>query len=133
MSRLSLVERSTWQERSPMLTPSTDQGSLVYKGKIYIFGGLRETLTSHMSQVLNTVECYCPLLNEWHYLPPMLERRKEPRGVVAINNEIYIVDGIDHDPDSEDDERLTQSHPAQRCYAEKYNPAHQTWQRLPQR
>ena len=55
--------------------------------------------------VLNSVECYCPLLDEWHMMPSMLQPRK-PQGVVAIGDSFYIIDGVDYDRDGKWTDRM---------------------------
>ena len=54
--------------------------------------------------VHNSAECYCPSSNERHMLLAMLQPRQGPRGVVVIDNLVYIVDGIDYDEDGENGE-----------------------------
>ena len=79
-----------------MLQSRTNQGSLTYTGKFYVFGEYTDKFSPRIKQVLNCVECYCPSTDEWHAMPPMLQPRKDPRGVVAIGENFYIVDGIDY-------------------------------------
>merc|ERR1712023_353358 len=64
-------------------------------------------------------------------MPSMLERRKDPRGVVAIRENFYIVDGLDYHWTAVDGPLLQWPDALFRSYAEKYNPSQQAWQRLP--
>ena len=83
VNRLNMIEGETWQTRSSMIHCRTDQGLLTNNGKFYVFRGYTSTLSPRIKRVLNSVECYCPSLNEWHTMPPMLQPRKKNRGVVG--------------------------------------------------
>ena len=83
--------------------------------------------------MLNSVEYYCPSSDEWHIMPSMIQPRISPRGVVAVNEQFYIVDGVDYDWDN-GEERLLQCPVASlRPYVEKSSLSQQDWQELPQR
>ena len=83
-------------------------------------------------RVSNSVQCYCPLSDEWHIMPPMLRHRKDARGVVAIGKKIYIVDGIDYDLNSEPVEaNMLETSP--QTYGESYDLSQKAWEALPQR
>ena len=57
-----------------------------------------------------------------YLMPPMLQPRKDPRGVLTIGSSFYIAGGIDYQNDCEN-ENL---HPN----AEKYDPKEEVWQDL---
>ena len=67
--------------------------------RFYILGGYQRTDNPMVMRVLNSVGCCCPSSDEWQLLPPMLQPRMSPRGVVAIGNG---VDGVDDNSDGED-------------------------------
>ena len=48
-----------------------------------------------------SAERYSPTSDEWQLLPPMLQPRKDPQGVVIIGGCLYIIDGIDYGRDGE--------------------------------
>ena len=70
--------------------------------RFYILGGYQRTDNPMVMRVLNSVGCCCPSSDEWQLLPPMLQPRMSPRGVVAIGRCLYIVDGVDDNRDGED-------------------------------
>ena len=66
-------------------------------------------------------------------MPPMLEPRIDPRGVVAIDDKFYIIDGLDHDQEPADGRRPWEQERALEPRAEKFDPTQQTWQALSHR
>ena len=116
-----------------MLNPRIGAGSVVFDGRFYILGGYQCTDNPSVMRVLNSVECYSPSSDEWQLLPPMLQPRMNPRGVLVIGRCLYIVDGVDYGFDGEDGELVFDPDAALEPYAEKYDPSLQAWVALPER
>ena len=133
--RCNLVDGREWQERSSMLQPRTEGGLTVLGGRLYVLGGHQLSTSPSpemLGYVLNSVECYCPRSDEWQMCPPMLHPRTVPRGVAVIDQFLYVVDGLDY-WDGEEGEIEWHPEPAFEPYAEKFSPALQLWEPLPQR
>ena len=133
VTRLNLSASYMWEVRSPMLHPRIDEGSVVFDGRFYVFGGYQNTYNKIDMRVLHSVECYSPSSDEWQLLPPMIQPRMNPRGVVEICGCFYIVDGVDYSGDSDGGHFSFNPEAALEPYAEKYVPSLQKWVALPER
>ena len=110
-----------------MLNPGIGEGSVVFDGRFYILGGYQHTDNRVVARVLNSVECYSPSPDEWQLLPPMLQPRMNPRGVVVIGTCLFIVDGVDYDCVGENGELEWDPEALLEPYAEKYDPTLHAW------
>ncbi|XP_077292469.1 uncharacterized protein LOC143915632 [Arctopsyche grandis] len=81
------IIKNSWKTVASMKNCRRNHASVVYKGKIYVFGG-----TSFYSNDLSSVEVYDPKANRWTELSPMtLKRRNFP--AVVVNDSIYCIGG----------------------------------------
>ncbi len=85
--------RDTWILKRPMLKKKCDMGYAVYNNKIYLFGGITETNYGDW-QVVNDLDVYDPINNNWIRKRPLPSSRTGSRGIV-IDNHLYIFGGLD--------------------------------------
>ena len=71
-----------------------DEGSVAFCERFYILGGYQRTDNLMVMRLLNSIGRCCPFSDEWQLLPPMLQPRMSPRGVVAIGR--CRCDSYDH-------------------------------------
>ncbi|XP_071479757.1 kelch repeat and BTB domain-containing protein 8-like [Diadema antillarum] len=69
--------RKKWTQVSQRLQGRTDFQIQAVNGKIFIMGGLNDW------EILNSVECYDPSLDEWHF------RTQMPRDVIDFTSAVY--------------------------------------------
>ena len=70
-------------------------------GKIYVIGGRQKernedaygNVTGSAIHVLDTLECYDPMMNNWEYRKPMSSKRILFAAVVGPDNKIYVFGG----------------------------------------
>jgi N-acetylneuraminic acid mutarotase len=105
----------TWRPRAPMPTGRENNMAVVYRGKIYVAGGVQVQVSL---DGLTTFESYDPSTNTWATLAPMLQPRISP-GMATDGRFIYVFGGSTSYSGGQD-LRTT----------ERYNPATNTWTRL---
>ncbi|HIE57118.1 MAG TPA: helix-turn-helix domain-containing protein [Anaerolineales bacterium] len=79
-------ERDRWQERSPMLMQRAGFAAIVFNNQIYALGG--ETA----SGLTAAAERYDVLLDEWTFIPEMLEPLTDIQGA-TVGGKIYVPGG----------------------------------------
>ena len=130
---LKWSEGGTWEERTPMLARRTSEGSITFGGRFYILRIDQDTEECDLMRVLHSVERYLPASDRWQMLQPMLQPRRDPRGVVAIGGCLCIVNGINYSFDGKDCESEWFPEPVSELYAKKCDPSLDAWEALPQR
>jgi len=112
---------NTWRERSPMPIPRNHAAIGAVKGKIYVIGGrLGAAFITAMPGNSDLVQEYDPAKNSWALKAAM----PTPRSAVAfgvINEKIYVAGG----------EVQSYEYLAAFRALEAYDPATNTWERLP--
>lgn len=78
----------SWETKSPLQTPRSWSSSAVVNGKIYVFGGSKDS--SGLS--LFTVEEYDPSTNQWTFKNNMPINPNGPF-IATVNDKIYITGG----------------------------------------
>src|SRR5690606_30385851 len=78
-------ETDAWSLGAPLPVASSHNRSLVHDGRIWVFGGQRETQI-----VLNDVRSYDPLTDTWKVHDPMPETRKAGYVFIEDDNIYYI-------------------------------------------
>ncbi len=73
-------------------------GTVVYKGKIYMVGGI---IDGHHSGLVAWFDCYDPRTGEWEVLPDMPHPRDHFPAVI-VEDKLYAVGGRDTTPPSPD-------------------------------
>jgi N-acetylneuraminic acid mutarotase len=112
---LATVERyniasNTWTTAAPLPARRSDIGAIAHGGKIYVFGGC----TNGLSSVSRAVEIYDPVTNTWAKGTPMPTARAGFYGVGIVGGNIYVIGGIN-----------AAGRPS--AANEVYNIAHNTW------
>lgn len=72
---------------APMLTERRSTAIATLSNKIFVMGG-HSTITG----ILNSVECYDPIKDEWSNVAPLNEIRSAAKAKV-INGQLYVVGG----------------------------------------
>ncbi|XP_077292018.1 kelch-like protein 6 [Arctopsyche grandis] len=83
----NIIENS-WKIVASMKKYRHRHASVVYKGKIYVFGGYSDSYST-----LSSVEVYDPNANQWTMLRPMKWERYGLTAVV-VNDSIYCIGGV---------------------------------------
>jgi N-acetylneuraminic acid mutarotase len=112
---LATVERyniahNTWTTGAPLPARRSDIGAIAHGGKIYVFGGC----TNGLSSVSRAVDIYDPVTNTWAKGAPMPTARAGFYGVGIVGGNIYVMGGIN-----------AAGQPS--AANEVYNIAHNTW------
>lgn len=66
-----VLKEAAWEQAALMPTPRFLSHSVFVNGKIYCFGGISVPATSRRLAVIDAVEAYDPLEDEWEILSPM--------------------------------------------------------------
>ena len=112
---------NSWRERSPMPTPRNHVAIGAVKGKIYVIGGrLGGAFITAMPDHTHLVQEYTPATDSWALKAPMPTARSAVASTV-LHDKIYVAGG----------EIQTYEYLATFRALEAYNPATNTWERLP--
>jgi hypothetical protein len=90
-----------------------DSASAVYKGKLYVVGGMNED-----GEMLRTIEVYDFAAQQWSLLPTEMTDAREEHGVVVCEDNLFVVGGWGEDYTALDS-------------VEVYDFATETWSILP--
>lgn len=91
-----------WQMVTAMPSPKAEAGSIVYKNKIYVFGGVtgfidqkQENPSKRYRIIFNPqVECYDPNTNQWTSLSPIPNiKGLSHYGICLVDNKVWLVGG----------------------------------------
>ncbi len=78
-----------WINTTPLSIPRAGAASVVWQGKIYVFGG-----KSINNRVLNTVEVYDPVIEQWDTTRvPHFDKGRYNTAAVVFKNKIYLIGG----------------------------------------
>jgi N-acetylneuraminic acid mutarotase len=112
---------NTWRERSPMPTPRNHAAIGAVKGKIYVIGGrLAAAFITAFPGNVDLVQEYDPATDRWTPKTPMPTARSAGASAV-LNDKIYVAGG----------EVQTNEYLAAFRAFEAYDPATNSWERLP--
>jgi len=112
---------NTWRERAPMPTPRNHANIGTVKGKIYVIGGrLAAAFITAFPGNVDLVQEYNPATDTWALKAPMPTARSAA-GSAVLNDKIYVAGG----------ELQTNEYLAAYRAFEAYDPATNTWERLP--
>ena len=112
---------NTWRERSPMPTPRNHAAVGAVKGKIYVIGGrLGAAFITAFPGNTDLVQEYDPATDGWANKTPMPTARSAVAWAV-LNEKIYVAGG----------EVQTPEYLATFRAFEAFDPATNTWERLP--
>jgi N-acetylneuraminic acid mutarotase len=110
-----------WRERTPMPTPCNHMGGEVVNGKIYVIGGrLSGAFIIGLPGNIDLVQAYDPAADSWATRSPMPTARSG-LNTASLNGIIYAAGG---------EAQTAASLTAFRAF-EAYDPASDTWWRLP--
>ena len=112
---------NTWRERAPMPTPRNHATIGAVNGKIYVIGGrLAAAFIIAFPGNVDLVQEYDPATDAWALKAPMPTARSAA-GSAVLNDKIYVAGG----------EVQTNEYLAAFRAFEAYDPATNTWERLP--
>ena len=112
---------NAWRERSPMPTPRNHAAIGAVKGKIYVIGGrLGAAFITAFPGNIDLVQEYDPATDAWALKAPMPTARSAAASAI-LNDKIYVAGG----------ELQTNEYLAAFRAFEAYDPATNTWERLP--
>jgi N-acetylneuraminic acid mutarotase len=112
---------NTWRERSPMPTPRNHVAIGAVRGKIYVIGGrLGAAFVMALPGTTDLVQEYDPSRDAWALKAPMPTARSA-MGFAVLNDKIYAAGG----------EVRTYEYLAAFRVFEAYDPATNSWERLP--
>lgn len=86
----------TWWPCQPMLTPRADHVMIRIGHKIYVCGGWNEDPETRTRVLVNTIDVYDVLHNEWHEVTHVPTPRHHA-GIIGINEKIYFIGGFHND------------------------------------
>ena len=84
-----------WEKRADMPTARTGINAVVVEGKIYVLGGEARLAPGLAGRYVRSIEAYNPKTDRWQQLPDM-PMFKFWFSIVAVNNEIYTIGGINN-------------------------------------
>lgn len=90
----------TWESKAPMPTARWLTRACVIHGKLYVVGGMGESIgdTGSITQTFNVLEVYDPISDSWEVKKPMLTQRYAPI-VEVLNDQLYVAGGMYEGPD----------------------------------
>ena len=80
-----------WRQVSSMNAARFNAGSAVFEGKVVVSGGYNN------NALLNTVEAYDHVADDWSNIPNMIERRNGHK-LVAVSNKLFVIGGHSTSP-----------------------------------
>lgn len=88
-----LTAGEQWEHMAPMGTARAGAATVVWDGKIYVFGG-----KSLNNKILSSVEVYDPDLNSWDSISvPSFDKARYNSRAVVWKNQIYLIGGRNAD------------------------------------
>lgn len=95
-----------WTTLAQKPTPVSSAPSVVYNGKIYIFGGYYEYGSMPEPNIYDVVESYDVVGNSWQYVTNM-PKLLVSSAVAVVGNEAYLIGGFDIDANEMNTDILT--------------------------
>ena len=95
---------NTWTTLAKKPTTTVTAIPIVYKGKIYLFGGSASDEDSDGRIYYDIVEAYDPENDEWEEITKIPKRLTPGKAVTVHNNYAYIIGGYDVDGEERNDE-----------------------------
>jgi N-acetylneuraminic acid mutarotase len=88
-----LAASLSWQRLADMLLPVQEIYPAVFKGEIYVAGGLSSELPKQQGQMTALVQIYNPTTNTWRYGPALPEGRHHGQ-LVAVDDQLFLFGGF---------------------------------------
>lgn len=82
-----------WQRKADLLMPVQEIYPAVFRGEIYVAGGLSSELPKQQGQMTALVQIYNPKTDTWRYGPALPEGRHHGQ-LVAVNNQLFLFGGF---------------------------------------
>jgi N-acetylneuraminic acid mutarotase len=90
-----------WQKTANMPSPKAEAGSVVYNGKMYVFGGITGFIDKSQTKPRlryrivfnNTAECFDPQTHQWTSLKPKPGAGLSHYGICLVDDKVWFVGG----------------------------------------
>ena len=83
----------SWQRQADMLLPVQEIYPAVFRGEIYVAGGLSSELPKQQGQMTALVQIYSPKTNTWRYGPALPEGRHHGQ-LVTVDDQLFLFGGF---------------------------------------
>jgi N-acetylneuraminic acid mutarotase len=82
-----------WQRKADLLLPVQEIYPVVFRGEIYVAGGLSSELPKTEGQMTAKVQIYNPTTDQWRFGPALPEGRHHGQ-LVAVADQLYLFGGF---------------------------------------